>query len=288
MFKSKKAHPVNRRKEISWPIVNGLMIHPESDINIQKRKDKKSTVNLQQITRNRENTMKLILSFLPKPAMLNLRLVSRVTCNMVDYFPTLQSQFPPPSPPFENLTHLHIILPFTNPFPSLLTLRSILESATLPQLTHLTTSPLTISSLLALRWGHLTSYIPTTPTSTSLWRTLKTLSITLTPWWIPHHHSPSSSPRERRDDRDTHRTNLKILHSYLATFATWGSLHTLKFCWAAHRGYDYDDDEDGEADFPDGPNPLICDIIAATAASNQGRRRHWFSAPPIRWHGLRE
>lgn len=82
------------------------------------------------------------------------------------------------------------------------------------------------------------------------------------PWW-------DATPGERLDKAQEAIwcMGMKILHDWLNSFATAGTLRELELAWLGAEG----------------PNPLLLDEFAAGS-----RRGNWFSAPPVRSRGLRE
>lgn len=90
------------------------------------------------------------------------------------------------------------------------------------------------------------------------------------PWWgnegEEHDCGRGGAVVGKESERDKWRTGIKVLHDWLGSFATTGSLQTIRFEW-----------EGG-----DGPNPLLLDEMVA---QEDGR---WFSAPGIKWKSLKE
>ena len=262
-----------------------------------------------------------LLSFLPLPSKLSLRHVSPTTkawldsadlsifSNLSVFFPlklssaeelralyntspqcehltvtVLQPRPTPragkaiPLPPFPRLTHLHLTAPDHGSFQALLSFRHALQSAHVPLLSHLTINNLSFQGILALRWGSFTSFGDAGWTDGNVWHGLKELDLKLVVWWEdeaqanePHSHreaeqwgTEQQGSRRRKQDW---RTSTRVLHDWLSCFAAHGQLHTFRFEWLGRQG----------------PNPVLLDQVVATDG-----KRQWFSAPGIRWSGLRE
>ncbi len=73
--------------------------------------------------------------------------------------------------------------------------------------------------------------------------------------------------RRARRGKEDWRTCTRVLHDWLHSFAAGGGLRCLRFEWMGVEG----------------PDPLLLDEVVG----GDGRRR-WFSAPGVRWEGLRE
>ena len=175
----------------------------------------------------------------------------------------------PPLPPFPLLPDLRLNCPRFSAFYPLSCLRQALESTSLPLLTNLTISGLTLNGIAALRWGVLTSFGSSNSTSRQLWQRLKYLDINFVPWF-------GKATEKRKDYLKTDdspeayedwRTGIRLLHDWLNSFACTGRLETLNFRWQGGVG----------------PNPLLLDLIAETVC--KGR---WFTGPGINWQGLEE
>lgn len=89
------------------------------------------------------------------------------------------------------------------------------------------------------------------------------------PWWDAQWWSEFQVRGETADRAQKERwcTGIKVLHDWLGSFARMHVLKELMFEWQGVEG----------------PNPLLLDEVAVGI----GRGR-WFSAPPVRWRGLRE
>ncbi|CAF9933617.1 hypothetical protein IMSHALPRED_009422 [Imshaugia aleurites] len=190
----------------------------------------------------------------------------------------------PPLPPFPRLTHLHLTALDHDPFPNLLSLRLALQSANIPLLTHLTLTNLSIPGILALRWGPFTAFGDAGWTGANIWHRLESLDVRATGWWDEapqlqehetQHHSilnadaeaSETEPEKARRHKEDWRTGTRVLHDWLHSFAADASLRHFRFEWIGGEG----------------PNPFLLDDIVA-----RDGKKEWFSAPGIRWNGLRE
>lgn len=111
-----------------------------------------------------------------------------------------------------------------------------------------------------------------------MWHGLKELDVKAVCWWDDrlqaneHHYiheagRGESEQQKAQRRKEEWRSCTRVLHDWLHSFAANGQLHTLRFEWL-----------DGE-----GPNPFLLDEIASS-----GWEKGWFSAPAIRWTGLRD
>jgi len=189
---------------------------------------------------------------------------------------TIPSASHVPLPPYPSLIHLRVNCPSEDPFYPLLNFRLALQAADIPILTHLTLFNVSLDSILALRWGSLTSFGESDWHSGRVWRGIKHLDITLLPPRLdgsPRSHEVSTNEKERRrEEQQEWRTGIKILHDWLNSFASTGAstasgLATLKFEWKNYVG----------------PNPLLLDLGAEGATENPCT-----SAPAIMWNRLKE
>jgi len=133
-----------------------------------------------------------------------------------------------------------------------------------PHLAHLSIANTTIDSILALRWGGFTSFAYPGLRRGEVWRGLKDLEVSILPWWD---QSDSQSEKSARELRDEFRTGVRVLHGWLNTFATTGSLEVLRFGWEGCEG----------------PNPLLLDEVV-----DGDRGGRWLDASEMMWEGLRE
>ena len=171
-------------------------------------------------------------------------------------------------PPLPCLKCLQILAaPSTSPVSSImLSLRLTLQQALLPRLIEVVLQNISISDVLALRWGPFSSFIESTRTSAEMWHGIKSLDISMKLWWESAlEETETQSRAQKRVERDARRVGIKVLHDWLASFA--GTLEKLVFEWMETTG----------------PNPLLLDIF-----STEDRRGKWFSAPEINWKVLRE
>ena len=244
--------------------------------------------------------------FLPKASLLTLRLVCSTTKRWVDHrkpslFSSLQLDYPltasPSSrntlyrltpdcheltvrissasgsssltlPPLPCLERLNIITaaPTSSISSTLLSLRLTLQRASLPELSEIAIQHISISDVFALRWGPFSSFGDSSWTSARMWHGIKSLQISMKPWWEPIREDSGDQNRaRRRNEKDARRVGIKMLHDWLASFA--GTLEKLVFEWMETSG----------------PNPLLLDIF-----STRDGKGKWFSAPEINWKVLRE
>lgn len=98
-------------------------------------------------------------------------------------------------------------------------------------------------------------------------------------WWgnelqeeeqYSNHEAEDSETESQKaqKSKEEWRTGTRVLHDWLHSFAANGQLDTLKFEWVNST---------------EGPNPFLLDEVYA-----KDRKKAWFSAPGIRWTGLRE
>ena len=169
-----------------------------------------------------------------------------------------------------SLTHLHIVAPMMDDFYPLLAFRMALQRAKVPNLSHVTVSPLTLPGLMAMRWGPFTSYGETDWTGARVWRSLTRLEVGLVPWWrgsANDNNKIAISERERRRTKtERWKMGVMVLHDWLASFAAAEKLVMLKLWWYEEKG----------------PNPLLLDKLAGEKGHSQ-----WLSAPHLEWKGLR-
>ncbi len=190
-----------------------------------------------------------------------------------------------PLPPLPQLKHLHLIAPTHDPFPALLAFRLALQSAGVPLLTHLTLTNLSFAGILALRWGAFSSFEDAGWTGGNVWLGLRELEVEVRGWWVEEetvdeglevdiYDGEDEGEEEReigrrrvRRGKEDWRTCTRVLHDWLHSFAAGGGLRCLRFEWMGGEG----------------PDPLLLDEVVGGDG-----RRSWFSAPGVRWEGLRE
>lgn len=172
-------------------------------------------------------------------------------------------------PTFPSLVDLHLDCPSRLTIQPLLSFRQAFQSPSVPLLTRITISNLTLDGIKALRFGAFTSFGKPDPTSRQMWQRLKYLDITVVPWFGKAARNKQNYLKleDPQDDTERWRTGLKLLHNWLESFAYTGSLETLNFRWQGQEG----------------PNPLLLDLVAREAT-----RVQWFSAKGIRWQGLKQ
>ena len=172
-------------------------------------------------------------------------------------------------PTFPSLVDLHLDCPSPLTIQPLLSFRQAFQSPSVPLLTRLTISNLTLDGIKALRFGAFTSFDKADPTSRQMWQRLKCLDITVVPWFGKAARNKQNylKPEDPQDDTERWRTGLKLLHNWLESFAYTGSLETLNFRWQGQEG----------------PNPLLLDLVA-----RETTRVQWFSAKGTRWRGLKQ
>ena len=169
-----------------------------------------------------------------------------------------------------SLTHLHIVAPMKEEFYPLLAFRMALQAAEVPELRHVTISPLTLDGLLAMRWGPFSSFVETEWTGAGVWRGLSELEVGLVPWWTAgHNKSAGISENEQEMENPAtvkSRTGVMLLHDYLASFAASERIETLKIWWYEK----------------DGPNPLLLDTLPA-----RWKQPLWAGLKLVKWKGLK-
>ncbi|KAI4160120.1 MAG: hypothetical protein L6R39_000275 [Caloplaca ligustica] len=176
---------------------------------------------------------------------------------------------------FRGLTSLRIVVPSTDAFEPLLSLRLALESTALKNLTQIHIERLTNPGLLGLRWGGFDALHTSTWIGQSFWRGLKSLRIGMTDDWLEYgHHEPEEEHREPqksilREEKDIYRQGIQTLHNYLFQFSVQNTLDKFHFDWI-----------DG---IEGGPNPLLLDEVIGKEGGGK-----WFSAPATKWKGLKE
>ncbi len=170
-----------------------------------------------------------------------------------------------------SLTHLHIAAPLVNEFYPLLAFRMALQAANVPNLSHMTISPLSLQGLMAMRWGPFSSFMETEWTGARVWRSLTGLEVGLVPWWrdkdIDTGDDIFGSERERQSARwEQWRTGVMVLHDWLASFAASQKIETLKLWWYEEEGL----------------NPLLLDTLAQ-------KKGHpiWHGTKSMKWKGLK-
>ncbi|KAF6228485.1 hypothetical protein HO133_008215 [Letharia lupina] len=202
-----------------------------------------------------------------------------LTVTVAQHTPVPRRNDVTPLPSFPRLEHLDLTAPDDDPFQGLLSFRLALQCANIPLLTHLTINNLSFSGIQALRWGSFTSFGDAGWTGGIVWHGLKELDVK-----VVRRHDDKTQEKEhhlnheaaqwdtepvkaRRRVEEDWRTCTRVLHDWLHSFAADGQLHTFRFEWV-----------DGE-----GPNPFLLDEYASVEG-----KKEWFSAPRIRWTGLRE
>ena len=176
----------------------------------------------------------------------------------------------PSLPSFTALTDLHLDCPSPHTIQPLLSFRQALKSPSVPSLTRLTISNLTLEGIKALRFGSFTIFGTSDPTSRQMWQRLRLLDITVVPWFgkaAKEINTTLLRVRDQPDDHETWRTGLRILHNWLESFAFTGNLETLNFRWHGQQG----------------PNPLLLDLVGREPTTVQ-----WFSATAIIWRDLKQ
>ncbi|KAL8798321.1 MAG: hypothetical protein Q9182_006763 [Xanthomendoza sp. 2 TL-2023] len=177
-----------------------------------------------------------------------------------------------------NFKSLRIEPPLTESLHPLLSLRLALESASLKAVTEIHIEPLTIPGLLALRWGGFNAFRESTWTGETFWRGITSMRIGMKSDWLrlgdqdgdnnnKERNGEATSAKQQKQEMDTYRQSMQIIHDWYFQFSRTGHLKRLCFEWL-----------DGT-----GPNPLLLD--QEVAKEGGGR---WFSAPGIKWKGVEE
>ena len=170
-----------------------------------------------------------------------------------------------------SLTHLHIDAPMYDDFYPLLAFRLVLQAASVPNLSHMTISPLSLPGVMAMRWGPFTSFGETEWTGAHVWRGLTRLEVGLSPWHRDHIEGagrPYENKEERRSAiRVQRKLGTRVLYDWLASFAASDKVEILKLWWYEDKGL----------------NPLLLDILSV-----KKNARPWHSLKPVKWKGLRE
>jgi len=207
---------------------------------------------------------------LSAPQLDTLNKLAKQCRDLTITFPTTPLATDPPLsevaklPELPALKRLHLICPTVDIYDRLLAFRLALEKSAVPQLSRLTIASLSITGIVALRFGAFTAFAESTWTNRSVWRRLHCLGVKLTPWWdIPHN---ATGRKMDKAQEEIWCMGVKILHDWLNSFAAAGKLKELKFAWQGAEG----------------PNPLLLDEVAAGSG-----RGGWFSAPPIRARSLK-
>ncbi|MCJ1227855.1 hypothetical protein MMC12_004514 [Toensbergia leucococca] len=133
-------------------------------------------------------------------------------------------------------------------------------------LTHITLDPITLDDILALRWGPFSSFGDANWMDAKIWRGIKSLGIGLVPWWGDiAGYKKTEDTAQRQQQKERWRVGVKVLHDWIGSFGV--GLERIIFEWKGAEG----------------PNPLLLDIVAARRGIGR-----WFSAPEVKWKGLRE
>ncbi|KAI4103528.1 MAG: hypothetical protein LQ339_004253 [Xanthoria mediterranea] len=186
---------------------------------------------------------------------------------------------------------LRVNAPLTDAFHPLFSLRLALEQATMKSLTELHFHHLTVPGLLGLRWGGFDAFVDATWMGKTFWRGITSLRIGMTTDWLQwavhrdhelslsrHESHPAKKQRGKMPKaRDVYRQGIQMLHDWYFQFSLGGHIRRLFFEWLG------DDDDGDDDDDARGPNPFLLDAETAKEKDSE-----WFSAPGIRWHGVRE
>ena len=103
-----------------------------------------------------------------------------------------------------------------------------------------------------------------------MWHGLKELDVKPVGWWhgkLPEEKEEHDFFYDRKAGKEDWRTYTRVLHDWLHCFAVDGSLERFAFEWVGSEG----------------PNPFTLDEFVSVDG-----RKEWFSAPAVRWTGLRE
>ena len=167
-----------------------------------------------------------------------------------------------------SLTDLDIIAPMYDEFFPLVAFRMALQGSRAESLRCMTISPVTIVGMIALRWGPFSSYMETSWAGAKVWRRLTRLELGLLPWWEDTYvDGDGTTERKRvRQPVEQWRTGVKVLHDWLASFASGEKIETLKVWWYEHEG----------------PNPILLHSVAVGEGDPK-----WHGVKATTWRGLK-